>query len=74
MITKEMSNKFQNLIEFMSIFRRGEYLKKIWVKYFFARTISKLVQLFTPLPSTNIPSQKGILITSAKLLALKYLK
>ena len=43
--------------------------KKNWVNYFFARTISKLVE-FTPSASTNIPSKRELWIMSANFLAI----
>ena len=69
LFTKVMQKKFPNIIEFMSIISVEQRLKKYFIKnLFFARTISKLVE-FTPLSSTNIPTQIQLLITSVKFLA-----
>ena len=60
-----MPNKFSNWVEFMieQIFRNS------YMKYFFARTVSKRAQ-FTPFSSINIPSKWELLIISAKFLTL----
>ena len=63
LFTNVMPNKFSNRVEFMieQIFRNS------YMKYFFARTVSKLAQ-FTPFSSINIPSKWELLIISAKFL------
>ena len=60
-----MPNKFSNRAEFMieQIFRNS------YMKYFFARTVSKLAQ-FTLFASINIPLKWELLIISAKFLPL----
>ena len=63
-----MHNKFQNLIG-SSLYDLLAVYSKRSLHYFFARAVSELPQ-FTPLASTNIPSKRWLLKTSAKFLVL----